>query len=70
MVRKNVHSLFCIVIIIIIIIIIITIISIIIYFVVLLNCLYLNPRVSPFAHFSSPFFWGRRGGASEQLSSA
>jgi len=56
--EKNyiVYSLFCIFIIFIItiIIIIIIIISISISFVVLLNCLYLNPRVSPFVHFSSP----------------
>jgi len=37
--------------------------SISIYFVVLLNCLYLNPEVSPFVHFSSPSHCGgRRGG--------
>jgi len=50
--EKNfiVYSLFCIFIIIIIIITIIIGIS----FVALLNCLYLNPRVLPFVHFSSP----------------
>jgi len=39
-------------------------------FIVLLNCLYLNPQVSLFVHFSSPPCWGGRGGASEQLSNA
>jgi len=32
--------------------------SISISFVVLLNCLHLNPRVSPFVYFSSPSCWG------------
>ena len=32
-----------------------------IYFVVLLNYLYLNPRVFPFIHFSSPSCWGGKG---------
>jgi len=32
----------------------------IISFVVLLNCLYLKPWVSPFVHFSSPSRWGGR----------
>jgi len=40
-------------------------ISISIYFVVLLNCLYLNLRVFPFIHFSC---WGGTGGVSERLS--
>ena len=39
-------------------------------FVVLLNCLYLNPRVSFFGHFFSPSCWGGRRGVSERLSSA
>jgi len=36
-------------------------ISISIYFVVCLNCLYLNPRVLPFVHFSYPSRCGRKG---------
>ena len=50
---------------------IITIISVItsISF-VLLNCVYLNPCVSPFIHFSSPSHWRGRGGVSERLSGA
>jgi len=72
--EKNciVCSLFCIFIIIVVI--IITIISssssISIYCVAILNCLYLNSRVSPFVHFSSPSHWRGRGGVSERLSSA
>jgi len=73
--EKNfiVHSLFYIFIIIIIIIINITIFSSSsssISFIAFLYCLYLNPWFLPFAHFSSPFHWGRRGGVSEWLSSA
>jgi len=46
-------------------------VSISISFVTLLNCLYLNPRVSPFFHFSFPSCWeGARGGVSERLPSA
>jgi len=56
--------------IIIIIIIISSVISSNISFVVLLNCLYLNPQVSPFVHFSSPSHWGGRRGVNERLSSA
>jgi len=54
--QKNciVYSLFCIVVIIIVIIITISSIISTISFVALLNCLYLNPRVSPFVCFSSP----------------
>ena len=65
--EKNciVYRLFCIIIISIII-----ILSSSIYFVVLLNCLYLNLQVSPFVHFSSLFHWGGRGGVSERLSGA
>jgi len=67
-----VYSLFCIFIIILVI--IITIISIIstisISFVVLLNHLYLNPRVLPFVHCSSPSHCRERGGVSERLSRA
>jgi len=37
-------------------------------FVVLLNCLYLNPQVLPFVHFSCPSLGGGRGGVSEWLS--
>jgi len=62
------YSLFCIFIIIIVI--IITIISISIYYVVSLNCLYLIPQISPFVHFSSPSFWGGKGGVSKWLSGA
>ena len=66
--EKNwiVHSVFCIFIIILI------INSIIISdcFVVSLNCLSLNTRVSPFVHFSSPSRCGGRGGGSEWLSGA
>jgi len=64
--RKIVYSFFCTFIIIIIIIssIIISNIS----FVVILNCLYLNPQVSPFVHFSSPSHWGEREGVRGQLS--
>jgi len=50
-----VYILFCIFVIIIIIIIIK---STSIYFLVLLNCLYLNPRVLPFVHFSFSSHWG------------
>jgi len=43
-------------------------------FVILLNCLYLNPQALPFVHFSSPSHWGVNGAGvgavSEQLSSA
>jgi len=62
--EKNgiVCSLFCIFIIIVIIIIIIISINISIYFVVLLNCLYLNSCVSPFVPFSSPYCCGGGGG--------
>jgi len=54
--EKIVFSSFCIFIIIIIIIIVIITISssISISFVILLNCLYLNPRVLPFVRFPSP----------------
>ena len=48
-----------------IIIIIISSSSINISFVFLLYCLYLNTRVSPFLHFSSPSCSGGRGGVSE-----
>ena len=41
-----------------------------IFLVVLLNCLYLSPWVSPFVHFFSPSHCGGRGGVSEQLSGA
>jgi len=57
--EKNcvVYSLFCIFVIIIVI--IITIISSVsIYFSVVLNCVYLNPWVFPFLHFSSLSCWG------------
>jgi len=63
--EKNciVYSLFCIFIVIIVIIAIISgsIISISIYFVVVLNCLYLNPRVLPFVYFSSISCWWKNG---------
>jgi len=36
------------------------IVSLHIYFVFLINCLYLNPRVLPFVLFSSPPHWGER----------
>ena len=61
-----VYSLFCIFIIIIISI----IISISIYFVVLINCLHLNPWVLPFVHFSSLSHWRGRREVSERLPSA
>jgi len=63
--EKNciVYSLFCILITAIIIIIVISI-----TFIVLLNCLYLSPRVSPFVHVFSPPRWQGRGGLSERLS--
>jgi len=48
----------------------ITIIGVSISFVALLNCLCLNPQVSPFVHFTSPSHWGRLGGVTEQLSNA
>ena len=52
-------------------IIIINISVISISFVALSSCLYLNPRVSPFVHFSSPSRCGGEGGGmSEWLSSA
>jgi len=41
-----------------------------IYFVVLLNCLYLSPQISTFVHLSSLSHWGGKGGESEWLSSA
>jgi len=63
-----VYSLFCIYIIIIVVTIIIIISSI--SFVVLLNCLYLNPPVSPFVHCYSLSHWRGRGGVSEWLSGA
>jgi len=72
--EKNcvVYTLFCIFIIVIVI--IITIINIIISssisFVVLLNCLYLNPKVFPFVHFSSPSCCEGGEGMSERQSSA
>ena len=59
-----------------IIIVIITVASIIITinisisFIVLLNCLYVNPRLSTFVHFSPPSLWGGKGGVSEWLSVA
>jgi len=58
--EKNciVYSLFCTCIMIIIII----NISISVSFFALLNCLYLNPWVSPFVHFSSARCWGEREG--------
>ena len=57
-----VYSLFCIFIVMIIIISIISSgISISIYFVVLLNCLYLNPWVLLFVHFLSPSHCGGKG---------
>jgi len=58
----TVYSSFCIFIIIIVIIttIISTIISI--SFIVLLNCLYLSPRVSPFVHFSCLSCWAEGEG--------
>jgi len=61
MVRKYciVYCLFCIFI-------IITSSSSNIAYVALLNCLYLNPRVSSFVHFSSPPLWGGRGDVSER----
>jgi len=67
--RENciVYSLVCIFIIIIIIT-TITISSISIYFVIILNCLYLSPRVSLSALFPSPPCWAGRGGVSERLS--
>ena len=34
---------------------------------VVLNCLYLNPWVSSFVHFSSPSCWGVKGAVSEWL---
>jgi len=37
------------------------------YFVVLLNYLYLNTRVSHFINFSSPPLWGGMGGVSKRL---
>ena len=39
-------------------------------FVVLLNYLYLNPRVLPFVRFSFPSYWEERRGVSERLSGA
>jgi len=59
-VEKNciVYSLFCLFIIITIIIIVT---SMNIFFVVLLNCFYLNPQDLPFIRFSSPSHWGRQG---------
>jgi len=39
-------------------------------FVALLSCLYLNPGVPLFVHFSCPSRWGDRGVVSEWLSSA
>ena len=52
------YSLFCIVIFI-----IISNSIISIYFIVLLDCLYLSTEVSPFVHFSAPFQGGKgRGG--------
>jgi len=68
--EKNyiVYNLFCIFMIIIIIVISSSICSSISF--VLLNCLYLNPRVSHFVLFSSPSCWGGRGGVSEWLSGA
>ena len=71
--EKNsiVYSLFCIFIIIVIITTTISIISSInISFVAIISCLYLNPWVSPFVHFSSPSCWGGREGVSKQLTSA
>ena len=62
------HSLFCIFIIIIII--SSSGISINISFVALLNCLYLNPWVLPFVHFSSSSHWGGKPGVSEWWSGA
>ena len=58
--KKNciVYTLFCIFII---------IINISISFVALLNCLFLNPRVSPVVCFPSPFRWGGRGEGDEWL---
>jgi len=44
--------------------------SISISFVAFLNCLYLNPGVLPFGHFSSPSHWEGRGGVSNWLLSA
>ena len=66
------YSLFGIFIIIIVVVIIIisVIISNSIYILALLNCLYLNPWVYPFAHFSSASHWGGGGGVCKQLSSA
>ena len=51
-------------------IIIIIIMSISIYFVAMLNCLYLNPQVLPFVHFSFPSRWRGGEGVSEWLPSA
>jgi len=61
--EKNyvVYGLFCILIITIIII-IVSIINSSISFVALSNCLYLNPRVSPCVHCSSPSQWGEGEG--------
>ena len=64
------YSFFCVFIIIVIITVSSSSIHISVYFVVLLNCLYLNPWVSPFVRFSSPRRCGGRGGVSERLSSA
>jgi len=58
--KSVVYSLFCIFIIII-------SVSVSIYFVALLNCLNLNPRVSPFVHFSSPPCWGKGRGEREAV---
>ena len=55
----SVYRLFCIFIIIVVIIIVISSSNISISFVALLNCLYLNPQVLPFVHFSSPSLCGR-----------
>jgi len=53
-----------------IIIIIVIIINISISFVAVLNCLYLNPRVLLFVHFSFLSLWVGRRGVSERLSGA
>jgi len=65
-----VYIVFCILIIIIIVVVVVVVVvtvSISVFFVVLLHCLYLNPQVSPFVHFSSPSCCGGKRGVSERL---
>jgi len=66
--KSTVYSLFCIYVVIIVIIIISSSISI--PFIVLSNCLYLDPWVSSFMLFCSPSCWGGRGEVSKGLSTA